>query len=55
MHLQLCTHKTRMVPRFFALYRETKFFLTSVSRPFFPPLVLPWHLEFGYLIISPQC
>src|SRR5687767_3428900 len=26
MHSPLCIHKTPIVPRFFALYRETKFF-----------------------------
>ncbi len=49
MQSALCIHETRMVPRFFALYRETEFFFEATfPRPQFVFIrVHSWFLAFN--------
>ena len=55
LQTQLRTHETPIVPRFFALYRETDFFRSTLKSRSFPNLVRSWLLAFGHLVIFPKC
>src|SRR5688500_5441057 len=55
MHSPLCIHKTPIVPRFFALYREPKFFSrvnihATLSQ--FPRVSFPQEIRFVFILTT---
>src|SRR5688572_18164765 len=52
LQFALCIHETRIVPRFFSLYRQIQSFLLAPGLSRNSILVLPWLLAFGHVVIS---